>query len=247
MARETTNQGYVDAQAYASDPDNVSTPDQTYQEYERGKTSYSLSQAGEAATLASAISVDGSGNVSIDGTTFNVDVVNNRVGVGTASPAVPLDVIGKMRASTGILFGTDTAEANALNDYEEGTWTPALSASGYTFTQGTRAAYYTKIGNSVFAKLYMSVTYDTGAGTVAGVITGLPFASTASDANYGGGSIFPDAGTNFFTNVPSVRVGPSSSSIEIGQGFSGAANSFTFNWATMGTIEFEVSVFYEVA
>ncbi len=59
---------------------------------------------------------------------------------------------GKARAKNGLLFGTDTAAANALDDYEEGvhetTWT--MGASGTTTlnsSQNTLA--YTKIGRLV--------------------------------------------------------------------------------------------------
>ena len=48
-------------------------------------------------------------------------------------------------AAGGITFNGDTAAANALDDYEEGTWTPAPSSG--TFSQGT--AWYIKIGNMV--------------------------------------------------------------------------------------------------
>jgi hypothetical protein len=55
----------------------------------------------------------------------------------------------KITASTGILFGTDTAAANTLDDYEEGTWTPTggnnENISGVTFSD----AAYTKIGSLV--------------------------------------------------------------------------------------------------
>jgi len=71
MAKETTNQGYIDAQAYATDPDNVSTPDSLHQEYERGITSYSLSQDGDSAKLNSLLTTD---------------TVNNRVGLNKATP-----------------------------------------------------------------------------------------------------------------------------------------------------------------
>ncbi|NCW70453.1 MAG: hypothetical protein EBV86_18185 [Marivivens sp.] len=42
---------------------------------------------------------------------------SQRVGIGTPSPAVACDVVGQVRASTGILFGSDTAAANALDDW----------------------------------------------------------------------------------------------------------------------------------
>jgi len=56
----------------------------------------------------------------------------------------------------GIQFNGDTAAANALDDYEEGTWTPTLygSSSG-TVTWGTVMGDYTKIGNLVTIRFTM--------------------------------------------------------------------------------------------
>ncbi len=53
--------------------------------------------------------------------------------------------------SDGIKFNGDTSAANALNDYEEGIWTPTLSASaGSNPTAISANGDYTKIGNLVF-------------------------------------------------------------------------------------------------
>ena len=58
---------------------------------------------------------------------------------------------GKFRAKQGIWFGTDTAAANALDDYEEGTWQPSFVAGSGSVT--AHASYslcrYTKIGRVV--------------------------------------------------------------------------------------------------
>ena len=51
----------------------------------------------------------------------------------------------------GLLFGTDTAAANALSDYEEGNWSPTdLSGSTYNVASGA-AGKYVKIGAVVHA------------------------------------------------------------------------------------------------
>ena len=52
----------------------------------------------------------------------------------------------------GIKFGTDTAEANALDDYEEGTFSPAWFDDGGVFVSsyGRQYGQYTKIGNVVY-------------------------------------------------------------------------------------------------
>lgn len=54
-------------------------------------------------------------------------------------------------ASAGITFNGDTATANELDDYEEGTWTPNLLFGGVNvdMTYTTQRGTYTKIGNVV--------------------------------------------------------------------------------------------------
>ena len=60
-------------------------------------------------------------------------------------------MVGQVRASTGILFGTDTAAANALNDYEEGTHTTTATCTSGTVTlsSSTDTLAYIKIGKLV--------------------------------------------------------------------------------------------------
>ena len=67
----------------------------------------------------------------------------------------------------GLKFGSDTAAANALDDYEEGTYTPTSGAS-LTVTY----ANYTKIGRLVF--LNADITVGSTSGSSAFAIT-LPF------------------------------------------------------------------------
>ena len=64
-----------------------------------------------------------------------------------------------------------------LNDYEEGTWTPA----GINFTvQSIYSAHYTKIGNVVFIQMYVQAA--TGSGVSAISVSGLPY--TVKGSNY---------------------------------------------------------------
>lgn len=55
--------------------------------------------------------------------------------------------------SDGLKFGTDSAAANALDDYEEGTFEPTFTSSGGNFTNagysGDTGGRYIKIGNLV--------------------------------------------------------------------------------------------------
>jgi hypothetical protein len=66
---------------------------------------------------------------------------------------------------------------NTLDDYKEGTWTPALTFGGGAtgLTYSTRTGSYTKIGNCVFIELTIALSAK-GSSTGAGVISGLPFA-----------------------------------------------------------------------
>ena len=76
-----------------------------------------------------------------------------------------------------------STDPNTLDDYEEGTWTPAFTnfsgTSGWTFTN----AAYIKIGKTVFINCQITP----GAGTIScssnsGLITGIPFPATGANS-----------------------------------------------------------------
>jgi hypothetical protein len=86
---------------------------------------------------------------------------------------------GVIQVSNGITFpATQSAssDANTLDDYEEGTWTPSLtSSSGSLTTVSNGTGNYTKIGNCVTVTCAPSITTNgTGSGRL--IISGLPFA-----------------------------------------------------------------------
>jgi hypothetical protein len=140
-------------------------------------------------------------NVRIEGDTdanlFYTDATNSRVGVGTVGPTEKLDVVGgNIRINNGNLVigtsgkgidfsitssGTGTMTSELLADYEEGTWTP-IDSSGNSLTFAGVSAYYTKIGDMVFATF--TLTYPASASSFTNVIGGLPFTTaTGSDMN----------------------------------------------------------------
>lgn len=83
-------------------------------------------------------------------------------------------------SSTGIHLG-GTAAANLLDDYEEGTWTPALvTTGGVTTTSSSMYAIYKKIGNICHIHAKISATISSLPGQTF-TISGLPF--TAQDLN----------------------------------------------------------------
>jgi hypothetical protein len=69
-----------------------------------------------------------------------------------------------------------SADPNALDDYEEGTWTPAISFGGGTtgITYTTQSGRYTKIGRQVFAQAHTTFS-SKGSSTGGAVLSGLPF------------------------------------------------------------------------
>ena len=80
----------------------------------------------------------------------------------------------------GLKFGTDTAAANALDDYEEGSWTPNLqdAASGGNShgNSGVRQATYVKVGRNVTVMITARSLSNSGMnGSHQMFITNLPF------------------------------------------------------------------------
>jgi len=90
----------------------------------------------------------------------------------------------------GITFNGDTATANALDDYEEGTFTPtyAFSSGGGSFSYSIQVGRYTKIGRFVFVQIRIR-GQKSGTGSGALQIHGLPFAAANVTNLFGTGAI----------------------------------------------------------
>ena len=99
-----------------------------------------------------------------DGLEFTPSTANGNSTFTT--PTVSFPVAG------GITFGSDTAAANALDDYEEGTFTLAMY-SGQSGTITNTTANYTKIGRNVTLNFFGNINNATGNSFVR--ISGFPF------------------------------------------------------------------------
>ena len=99
----------------------------------------------------------------------------------SATGQTPVERV-RIRNAGGITFNGDTATANALQDYEEGSFT--IGVTGATASLGNATAYYTKIGDLVYWFWYSaSSTFSSSSGTA--TLTGLPFTQDGQASNYG--------------------------------------------------------------
>ena len=121
----------------------------------------------------------------------------------TAGGVIGLDSSGGVaRATSGLLFNADTAAANILDDYEEGTWTPTAGSESGSFTAAytIQSGKYTKIGNMVFATFDISLTSRTLSGSLA-FLYGLPFAVRNNgdlSGSFGNLILTTNPGSNFY-------------------------------------------------
>ena len=96
---------------------------------------------------------------------------------------------GICQARNGLTFGSDTASANALDDYEEGTWTPVLTdLSNNATMHALTAGVYTKIGRLVTVTANVRTS---SLGSVSGnlYVTGFPYTSANTNGNNGAGAV----------------------------------------------------------
>lgn len=76
-----------------------------------------------------------------------------------------------------------SSDPNVLDDYEEGTFTPAFAATGCTFSYAVRTGRYVKVGKLVRFDLELELNTTGNTLTASALsITGLPFTSGASGA-----------------------------------------------------------------
>jgi len=120
-------------------------------------------------------------NKTLTSPTLTTPVASTTIGVGAATASA---------SGAGITFpATQSASTNAntLDDYEEGTWTPTLtSVTGSLTAVSVGTGNYTKVGNLVTIICRPVITTN-GTGATALVVGGLPFAR-AGTTGYAGAS-----------------------------------------------------------
>ncbi len=116
-----------------------------------------------------------------------------------------------------------TADASAMtseifDEYEEGTWTPALESTGASFSYGTQTGEYIKCGRIVFVSFRLSLGSSAPSGTTSNTtfVTGLPF-TVDSTSHFGGSHVghYFNLNKTDTDEEPAYQTTPSSSKMEI--------------------------------
>lgn len=150
----------------------------------------------------------------------------------------PYTALGPVSLSAGQLKfpGTQNASANVntLDDYEEGTFSPALTYLGtpgsisYLYSIGA----YTKIGNRVLISINIALSAQSGIAGAA-TITGLPFTSETTANNSVGGSMYITGVTSAVV-FPMWYINPNTTAILLQFLNAGTAAAMTANETTSG-------------
>jgi len=147
----------------------------------------------------------------------------------------------RIQAGGGISFNGDTASANALSDYEEGTWTVTVGSGITNPSYNSQTGSYVKIGSLVIASFNM----DTASGGTRNGdqmrFDGLPYAKKGSDPSEGGYITYE---ASFYSPGSMPYLGNSSSGFVFhkpdGNALNGTALS-SANFICRGTIIYRAS------
>jgi len=124
----------------------------------------------QTGTPVEVMRIDSSGNTTL--TTGNLVI-------GTAGKGIDFSAVGGAAGMT----------SKVLDDYEEGTWTPAAGryvGGNITGTYGAQnEGTYTKIGNQVMCNFRVHLASVSSQGSGACIVTGLPFTLKTNSAAYG--------------------------------------------------------------
>jgi hypothetical protein len=209
----------------------------------------------DTATVGSIGTVGGS--VYIDGGSSNYSVMlasdfRPRTSNGAANNDAAVD-LGDSSArwkdlylSGGVYLG-GTGAANLLDDYEEGTFTPAITfggaSTGVTYT--ARFGRYIKIGTLVYVNIALNLT-NKGSSTGDAKVTGLPFTQSSAGVNFPNLNLRSVAGITF-TNCLYATANDGATEIQLmDDNGSGTQTNLTNSDFTTGA-EFNITGVYEAA
>ena len=179
-----------------------------------------------------------------------VSILQNNAAALTVTTDGDIDVetnnIFFSTAGKGIFLGaTSKVDANKLDDYEEGTFTPSISvASGsVTLKSGYDLMSYTKIGNLVNIRGRIetnSVSSPSGTAT----LTGLPFTSSNSlseRSGRSGGQVLHDTFSGLGGGSVSYQMSENTTTLVLYEQFANGVGSLGDNFQTNSLIVFDFS------
>ena len=184
-----------------------------------------------AASQIEMLSQSGTGIITITPPATNT---NRAITLPDAAGAIV--VSGTTPSLNGVTFPATqvpSADANTLDDYEEGTFTPTIiggtTAGTATYTQQT--GQYTKIGNRVLISI--RVGYNSGTGTGALNIGGLPFTTDSQGASL---SNYSDSISMTAGHVMQLITGASSTIINVNSVATGGGSDANVAYDAAGFI-----------
>lgn len=137
-----------------------------------------------------------------------------------------------------------SADANTLDDYEEGAWTPTLTFAtpgnlSVAYAANSRIGVYTKVGRTVFLSFIITTstfTHTTASGACR--ITGLPFtsANVTNQNAYGGCTWQGITKANYSDVVPAVFANNAIVNFTISGSGQNATNLTAADMPTGGTV-----------
>ena len=195
-------------------------------------------EVGNMSTRSSNLSI-GSGDVSLEFNPPNDAILpSSTLTNNTRDAAIDLGLdtvrFKDLYLSGGVYVG-GTGSANYLDDYEEGTWTPAF-VNG-TVTYGNRSGVYTKVGGLVQASFMVQWTAISG--SYEPRIT-LPFNATSSTNFRASGAVGYMKGVDFGTSVNSSWITTANQGdVNLVLNYDNATPSFgnINNWSSSGEIQ----------
>jgi hypothetical protein len=146
--------------------------------------SLAIGSAVTSGTSGSVLFIDGSGNLGQDNANLFWDDTNNRLGIGTASPAAHLEIMSLSAANIGLIIQGAASQSGDLTQWQDSSGNSLLEINS-NGTINYAASSFTLTGNIVFFNT--TATLTSGAALM---------------------TFFQAAGTSTFTNTPGFTVGP---------------------------------------
>jgi hypothetical protein len=148
---------------------------------------------------------------------------------------------GVLQVSNGITFpATQSAcsDANTLDDYEEGTFTPTIAGTSTagtgTYVTNGQVGRYTKAGNRVAYTIYLNWTAHTGTGDL--IVNGLPFTANSTTNSFTPASVWNSTITLSANNIMAAAINPNTTNVLLRQNAAGGGTTAAIAMDTDGVL-----------